>query len=80
MSGINRNPSEPGQFPRHQTKAKAMTLQAHYANGSKVRPAKLDLATCTDDGHRTWIKSYQVAGKAEARKIAKLHNATPWNF
>lgn len=57
-----------------------MTLQAHYANGSKTRSAKLDLATCTDDGHRTWIKSFEVAGKAEARKIAKLHNATPWNF
>jgi hypothetical protein len=57
-----------------------MTLQAHYANGSKTRSAKLDLATCTDDGRRTWIKSFQIAGKAEARKIAKLHNATPWNF
>lgn len=57
-----------------------MTLQAHYANGSKTRSAKLDLATCTDDGHRTWIKSFEVDGKAMARKLAKAHGATPWNF
>jgi hypothetical protein len=63
------------------TGANAMTLQAHYTNGSKARPATLDLATCTDDGHRAWIAiGLKVAGKAEARKIAKLHNATPWNF
>ena len=25
-------------------------------------------------------KKIVVAGKAEARKVAKQHNATPWNF
>ena len=47
---------------------------------SKRHFAKLDIATCTDDGHRTWIKSFQVDGLAMARKIAKMQGATPWNF
>lgn len=25
-------------------------------------------------------KSFKVAGKAEAKKVAKEHNAKPWNF
>jgi len=47
---------------------------------SKRHFAKLDIATCTDDGHRTWIKSFQVDGLVMARKIAKMQGATPWNF
>ena len=62
------------------TGANAMTLQAHYTNGSKARSAKLDLATGTDDGYRVWVKSFEVDGKATARKLAKAHGATPWNF
>jgi hypothetical protein len=57
-----------------------MTLQAHYSRMSKRHFAKLDIATCTDDGHRTWIKSFQVDGLVMARKIAKMQGATPWNF
>jgi hypothetical protein len=66
--------------PIKATGANAMTLQAHYSRMSKRHFAKLDIATCTDDGHRTWIKSFQVDGLVMARKIAKMQGATPWNF
>ena len=54
-------------------------LEAHYTNGSKTRPAKLDLAL-TVNGRRAWLSSSPVSGKAEARKLAKAAGATPWNF
>ena len=54
-------------------------LEAHYTNGSKTRPAKLDLAQ-TIRGRRDWLSSQTVSGKAEARKLAKAAGATPWNF
>ena len=54
-------------------------LEAHYTNGSKTRPAKLDLAS-TVNGHREWLSCCPVSGKAEARKLAKEFGATPWNF
>lgn len=54
-------------------------LEAHYTNGSKTRPAKLDLAL-TVNGRRDWLSSSPVSGKAEARKLAKAAGATPWNF
>ena len=54
-------------------------MEAHYTNGSKTRSATLDLSITTN-GNRVWITSHQVSGKAEARKLAKWHNATPWNF
>ena len=54
-------------------------LEAHYTNGSKTSPAKLDLAQ-TIKGHRQWLSSQTVSGKAEARKLAKVAGATPWNF
>ena len=54
-------------------------LEAHYTNGSKTRPAKLDLAL-TVNGRRAWLSSSPVSGKAEARKLAHAAGATPWNF
>ena len=54
-------------------------MEAHYTNGTKTRSATLDLSITTN-GNRVWITSHQVSGKVEARKLAKWHNATPWNF
>ena len=54
-------------------------MEAHYTNGSKTRPATLDFAFTTN-GNRVWLSSHRVSGKAEARKLAKQQNATPWNF
>lgn len=57
-----------------------MTKEAHYTNGSKRRPATLQLAV-TVNGHREWSAiEHVVAGKAEARKLAAELNAQPWNF
>ena len=54
--------------------------EAHYTNGSKRRPATLKLAV-TVNGHREWSAlEHVVAGKAQARKLAKELGATPWNF
>lgn len=54
-------------------------MEAHYTNGTKIRPATLTIAT-NYNGCRVWITTHQVSGKVEARKLAKWHNATPWNF
>jgi hypothetical protein len=54
-------------------------MEAHYWNGSKTRSATLDFAITTN-GDRVWITSHKVAGKVEARKLAKEAGATPWNF
>ena len=57
-----------------------MTKEAHYTNGSKRRPATLQLAV-TVNGLREWSAiEHVVAGKAEARKLAAELNAQPWNF
>ena len=52
-------------------------LEAHYTTGKQPT---LCLAR-TVNGQRTWIaERLPVAGKREARAVAKAHNAEPWNF
>lgn len=55
-------------------------IEAHFTAGSKARPATLQ--TCiTVKGRREWSAfEHVVAGKREARALAKTLNATPWNF
>jgi hypothetical protein len=55
-------------------------VEAHFTNGSKARSATLAFARTTITGHRQWLSSQPVTGKAEARKLAKAAAATPWNF
>ena len=54
-------------------------IEAHFTNGSKARAAELAIAR-TENGHREWLSRQTVAGKTEARKLAKAAGATPWNF
>ena len=52
-------------------------FEAHYTTGKQPT---LCIAR-TNNGQRIWVaERLPVAGKREARKIAALHNATPWNF
>lgn len=32
------------------------------------------------NGRRSWVATYRVTGKREARKVAAQFNAQPWNF
>lgn len=54
-------------------------LAAEFYRGSTAQPATLKL-TRIADGRRTFLAILQVRDKAEARKYAKAHGATPWNF
>lgn len=54
-------------------------IEAHYTNGSARKPATVFIASRTI-GQRRWTHEIAVTGKREARKVAKQHNATPWNF
>ena len=47
---------------------------AHYFASKQAK--KVVIAV----GPRPVGEEYTVSGKAEARKIAKQHNAQPWNF
>jgi hypothetical protein len=52
-------------------------IEAHYTTGKQPT---LCLATTTN-GQRAWLTvGIKVAGKREARKVAAVHGATPWNF
>jgi len=64
-----------------------MQIEAHYTNlnasEKRANPGhkgKLSYSR-TINGNREWfaITEY-VIGKADARKAAAAHNATPWNF
>ena len=51
--------------------------EAHYTNGKQPT---LCIAQ-TVNGNRAWLAiGIKVAGKREARAVAKAHGATPWNF
>ena len=51
--------------------------EAHYTQGKQPT---LSIAI-TRDGRRAWIVlDRKVAGKREARQVAKQYGATPWNF
>ena len=56
-----------------------MTIAAEYTNGSKTRHPTLDIVRI-QNGQRDWLLTLSVAGKVEARKLAKAHGAKPWNF
>jgi len=47
-------------------------MYAHYFNNKTL--------IITDSNRPVGGKVYNVSGLREARKIAKQHNATPWNF
>jgi hypothetical protein len=52
-------------------------IEAHYTNGKQPT---LCIAQ-TVNGQRVWLaERIAVAGKREARAVAKAHGATPWNF
>jgi len=54
-------------------------LAAEYTNGSKTVPATLTINRIAN-GRRTFQSEHRVSGKREARMIAGLMNAKPWNF
>jgi hypothetical protein len=54
-------------------------LAAEFTKGGARSPSTLDLNRIID-GQRTRMVSFNVAGKREARQIAKQYGATPWNF
>jgi hypothetical protein len=54
-------------------------LAAEFTNGTKRRPAKLDI-TSIANGRRTYLETLTVSGKREARAIAAERGAQPWNF
>lgn len=56
-----------------------MTYAADYTNGSKARSATLTLYTI-NNGQRTFCSQQPVAGKVEARRVAKSLGYQPWNF
>lgn len=55
------------------------TLAAEFTNKSKREPAWLTL-NIIENGRRSLVRQVAVSGKVEARRIAKEHGATPWNF
>lgn len=59
----------------------APILAAEFTVGSKTRPAILSISSIDPArGSRTAVSRHEVAGKREARAIAKTLGATPWNF
>ncbi len=50
--------------------------EAHYTQGKQPT---VQFAT-TYNHRRLWGATIKVAGKREARQVAKQYNATPWNF
>lgn len=55
------------------------TLAAEFTAKTARTPAVLRI-TRIDAGRRALVSEHTVAGKAEARKVAADHGATPWNF
>jgi hypothetical protein len=51
-------------------------MKAHYY-GSKTKGFTVRI---NEDMQPIGGLVFTVTGKAEAKKIAKAHNATPWNF
>jgi hypothetical protein len=51
-----------------------MTMKAHYFSSKSKKVLVIS------EGPSPVGREYPVSGKAEARKIAKQHNAEPWNF
>lgn len=59
----------------------APILAAEFTVGSKSRSASVTISSIDPaGGSRTALSRHEVAGKREARAIAKTLGATPWNF
>ena len=56
-----------------------MIIAAEYSRATK-RISPMLRITKIEDGRRTYVGGFSVAGKVEARKVAAEHNAKPWNF
>jgi hypothetical protein len=54
-------------------------FRAALTVGGKGRSATLTIASI-EGGRRTMVSRHDVAGKREARALAKTLGATPWNF
>ena len=54
-------------------------LAAEYTNGTNKCPPCLYINRI-ENGRRSNISAYTVTGKREARKLAAILGATPWNF
>ena len=54
-------------------------LAAEFTSRGRKAPATLTLNRIID-GRRTKVIGFNVAGKREARELAKRYGATPWNF
>lgn len=54
-------------------------LAAEFTKGRKSGADTLDITRIVN-GKRTYLESYEVLGKREARKVAQSLGATPWNF
>ncbi len=54
-------------------------LEAHYTAAARGLPAMVKIAE-RSNGRRTWTSSHEIDGKREARRIAAVFGATPWNF
>ena len=57
----------------------APALIAEFTNGSKARSPRLTISALAD-GHRKFIRAFEVIDKRHARKVAAVNHAKPWNF
>lgn len=55
------------------------TLAASFYRGGKSRPAQL-VIEWVGNGRRETVSRHTVANMREARKLAALECAQPWNF
>ena len=60
--------------------ARSLTTYAHYTKGSKKGDFRLAIYSTPKPSPKTLLRSYAVAGKRDARQMAKALHATPWNF
>jgi hypothetical protein len=57
-----------------------MIIAADYCSGGQNAHATLDIYTIAGGRRGSVLKTFEVSGRREARKIAVANNATPWNF
>ena len=54
-------------------------IAAEFTMGGKRHPPILTI-TSIENGRRTQLRSFIVADKRDARKVAASNGAKPWNF
>jgi len=54
-------------------------LAAEYTSGGRTSSPTLDI-NLIEDGRRTRVSAHPVTGKRDARRLAIVLGATPWNF